>query len=291
MGAVSMLGNVFDHLARRGGRGDSPSRLLEAWMPNPPLELFGGLAYGAHPRQRLDLYLPRDPRARRRLLVFLYGGGWDAGARRTYRFMAHMMVAGGFAVAIPDYRLFPEARFPDFLEDTASAVGWLHRHARDFGVDGNRMGLMGHSAGAYNAVVAALDPRYLEQVGASPSVISGVVGIAGPYAFNPLDYAETREIFATVRGRPERAQPMHLVRPQAPPMLLVHGTLDRRVAPVSSLRLAEALRDVGSEASAKLYARHGHVGILLALANPFRRLFSVLDDAVGFLDRTLSKPH
>ena len=83
------------------------------------------------PRQRLDLYLPHDPRARRRLVVFLYGGGWDAGARRTYRFIGQMLAASGFAVAIPDYRLYPEARFPDFIEDTAAAVAWLAHHAGD----------------------------------------------------------------------------------------------------------------------------------------------------------------
>lgn len=284
-----MLGNLFDNLARRNGRGESPSRLLEAWMPNPPLELYEGLAYGPRPRQRLDFYLPRDPRDRRRLVVFLYGGGWDAGARRTYRFMAHMMVACGFAVAIPDYRLFPEARFPDFLEDTASALGWLHRNAQDHGVDSSRMALIGHSAGAWNAVVAALDPAYLERAGVPPGSLRGVVGLAGPYAFNPLDYEETREIFATTRDDPIRAQPVRLVRRHAPPMLLAHGTRDQRVLPINSLRLAEALRESGNEATARLYPRHGHVGILLAMANPFRRMFRVLDDAVAFLDRALGR--
>ncbi|MEK0085554.1 alpha/beta hydrolase [Benzoatithermus flavus] len=281
---------MFDHIARRNGRGDNPSRLLEAWMPNPPLELLDSLAYGPRPRQRLDLYLPHDPRARRRLVVFLYGGGWDAGARRTYRFIAHMMVACGFAVAVPDYRLFPEARFPDFLEDTASALGWLYRNALDFGVDSSRMTLIGHSAGAYNAVVAALDPAYLERAGVPPSALRGVVGLAGPYAFNPLDYEETREIFATARHDPTRVQPVRLVRRHVPPMLLAHGMRDQRVLPINSLKLAEALRETGNEATAKLYPRHGHVGILLAMANPFRRVFRVLSDTVAFLDRVLGRP-
>jgi acetyl esterase/lipase len=283
-----MLGNVFDRLARgHGGRGDAWSRLLEAWTPDPPLQFLGGLAYGSDPRQRLDLYLPEDPLARRRLVVFLYGGGWEAGARGTYRFLAHVLVACGFAVAIPDYRIFPAARFPDFLNDTASAVGWLQRHARDHGVDGGRVALMGHSAGAYNAAMVALDPSYLERAGTSPGVVAGMVGLAGPYAFNPLEYQETREIFAPSRDNPDRAHPVRLVRRHAPPMLLAHGAIDRRVLPINSLRLAEAMRAAGNEATARLYPRHGHVGLLLALAHPFRRLFRVMGDTSGFLERAL----
>ena len=57
------------------------------------------------------------------------------------------MAANGYAVAIPDYRIFPEAHFPDFLEDTAGAIGWLHRHAAEHGIDGQRIALIGHSAG------------------------------------------------------------------------------------------------------------------------------------------------
>ncbi len=279
-----MLGELFDRLARRNGRDDAPSPFLERWMPRPPLDLVEDVAYGPLPRQRLDLYLPHEPRARRRLVVFVYGGGWDAGSRRTYRFIGHMLAASGFAVAIPDYRLFPEARFPDFIEDTAAAVAWLAANARGHGVGGGRMALVGHAAGAYNAAIVALDPRYLEAAGSSPDVVAGVVGLAGPYAFNPMIYEETRAIFATSEAEPERAQPVRLVRPGAPPMLLGHGAMDQRVLPLNSLRLAEAMRDAGGQATARLYPRQGHVGVLLGLANPFRRLARVLDDTVGFVD-------
>ncbi len=199
-----------------------------------------------------------------------------------------MLAASGFSVAIPDYRLYPEARFPDFLEDTAAAVAWLAAHAREHGADGSRMALIGHSAGAYNAAMVALDPTYLEAAGSTPDVIAGVVGLAGPYAFNPLIYEETRAIFATTEHAPERAQPVRLVHRHAPPMLLGHGAVDRRVLPLNSLRLAEALRDAGSEGFTRLYRRQGHVGILLGLANPFRKIVRVLDDTVGFLDRVIA---
>lgn len=284
-----MLGSFCDRLARRDGRGDAWSAWLERWMPRPPLDRVEGLAYGPLPRQRLDLYLPHDPSARRRLVVFAYGGGWGEGERRTYRFVAQRLAASGFSVAIPDYRLYPEARFPDFLHDTAAAVAWLARHARDHGVESGRVALLGHSAGAYNVAMVALDPTYLEAAGSSPAVVAGVVGLAGPYAFDPMIYEETRAIFATAGDAPERAQPVRLVRRHAPPMLLAHGTGDHRVYPLNSLRLAETMTDAGNEATARLYRRQGHVGVLLALTDPFRRLSRLHGDAVAFLGDALAR--
>ena len=207
-----------------------------------------------------------------RLVVFLYGGCWTTGTRRAYRFLAHVLGSRGFAVAIPDYRLFPDARFPDFLVDTASAIGWLHRHAGEHGIQGDRMALLGHSAGAYNAAMVALDPVYLERAAVSPEVLAGVVGFAGPYAFNPLDFHETRDIFASSSHDPHRVQPLRLIRHRAaPPMLLAHGGADRRVLPINSLRFAAAMRAAENMVDLRLYRRHGHVGLLLALGQPVSR--------------------
>src|SRR3954469_11651312 len=122
---MDLLSSVVDHLARDEGRGHSAARFLEAWMPIRSPELLGDVAYGPHPRQRLDLYRPLQTSGKCRLVVFLYGGCWTTGTRRAYRFLAHVLGSRGFAVAIPDHRLFPEARFPDFLIDTASAIDWL----------------------------------------------------------------------------------------------------------------------------------------------------------------------
>ena len=146
---MELLSSILDHLALDQGSSHSTSRLLEAWMPVRSIQLRADIAYGPDRRQRLDLYRPHDASAECRLVVFLYGGCWTTGARRSYRFLAHVLGSRGFAVAIPDYRLFPDAKFPDFLVDTASAIGWLHRHAGEYGIHGDRMALLGHSAGAF----------------------------------------------------------------------------------------------------------------------------------------------
>ena len=131
------------------------------------------------------------------------------------------------------------------------------------------MALLGHSAGAYNAAMVALDPTYLERASVSPEVLAGVVGFAGPYAFNPLDFQETRDIFASSPD-PHLVQPMRQIRHRAaPPMLLAHGGADRRVLPINSLRFASAMRAAENSVDLRLYRQHGHVGLLLAWPTRF----------------------
>jgi acetyl esterase/lipase len=111
---MDLLSGVLDHLARDDGRGHSAARLLQAWRPIRSPELLGDIAYGPHPRQRLDLYRPLRTSGKCRLVVFLYGGGWTTGSLRAYRFLAHVLGSRGFAVAIPDHRLFPMPGFRIF---------------------------------------------------------------------------------------------------------------------------------------------------------------------------------
>jgi acetyl esterase/lipase len=96
--------------------------------------------------------------------------------------------AQGFVVIVPDHRLVPEVRYPDFLRDCAAAVRWALGEAGRYGGDSNRIVLVGHSAGAYNAAMLALDPGLL---GADRAAIRGFAGLAGPYDFLPLDDAST----------------------------------------------------------------------------------------------------
>ena len=171
--------------------GCSPLGLLNWVNPEPGYDRIE-LAYGGHPRQRLDLYRPKGATGPLPVVVFFYGGGWEAGDRAGYRFAALALVEQGFVVAVPDYRVHPEVGFPAFLEDSAKAVAFVHAHAAKHGGDPRRLFLMGHSAGAYNAAMLALDPRPLAAEGVPAAAISGMVGLAGPYDFLPLDRKSTR---------------------------------------------------------------------------------------------------
>lgn len=156
--------------------------------PKDPASLVGqGIAYGANPRQRLDVYAPKGAVKDAPVLVFFYGGGWSDGRRQDYRFAAQALASRGFVTIVPDYRLYPEVRYPLFLEDGALAVRWARDNAGRFGGDPNRLVLAGHSAGAYNAVELALDRAFLNAAGVDPKIVRGVAGLAGPYDFLPLD--------------------------------------------------------------------------------------------------------
>lgn len=237
------------------------------------------VAYGDRERLKLDVYAPRAASAGPRpVIVFFYGGSWNSGRRRGYGFAARALAAQGFVVVVPDYRLVPEAAYPDFLEDCAAAVRWARRNSGAHGGDGERIVLVGHSAGAYNAAMLALDPSLLD---ADRKAVRGFAGLAGPYDFLPLDDASTIAAFGAW-PRAAETQPISHAAPGAPPILLVHGEGDTRVKPRNSRKLAGLLRAAGSQVRLKVYPDLGHVGVLTALAKPFRRRAPVLADVAQF---------
>jgi acetyl esterase/lipase len=241
-----------------------------------------GLVYGPHPRQRLDLYAPRRLGEKRLpAILFFYGGSWSSGLRQGYAFVGRALAARGFLVGVPDYRLVPEVRFPAFLEDGAAAFAHLQAIAGDHGGDPGRIMLAGHSAGAWLASMLALDPTWL---GSGRASVRGLVGLAGPYDFFPFTSPAAAAAFAKVRD-PQATQPVAFAAAGAPPALLLHGAEDETVKPRNSERLTAKLRAAGSEAEVRLYPRIGHIGMVTALALPFRHRAPVLADLADFARR------
>jgi acetyl esterase/lipase len=238
-----------------------------------------GVAFGTLARQKLDIYLPkgRKPQA---VVVFFYGGGWTTGSRAYYRLLGAAFTGRGYALVVPDYRLYPAARFPAFVEDAALALKWVSDNHGEFG--GAPVFAMGHSAGAHSGALIALDARYLEAHGIRRDFIRGFIGISGPYTLDPAKWPVIKEVFATATT-PESARPIKLVRERTVPMLLLHGTRDRVVGAASSERFATALRERGSAADAKVYPRIGHFEIILAFAWGWRWRAKVLDDVDAFI--------
>ncbi|MBW4092838.1 MAG: alpha/beta hydrolase, partial [Proteobacteria bacterium] len=235
----------------------SPVGVLNALAPQAGVAVHDDIAYAAGPRHALDVYAPTRPAADAPVVVFFYGGGWEDGNRGMYRFVGATLAARGVVTVIPDYRLYPEVRFPAFMHDAAAAVAWTRAHVGAYGGDPDRLFLMGHSAGGQIATLLALDGTYLHAVGMTPRDIVGVIGLAGPYDFLPLHSATLKAIFGPRAERP-LSQPIRYVTPDAPPMLLAAGTADHTVDPGNTRRLAARLRADDVPVEVRFYRGIGH---------------------------------
>ncbi len=251
----------------------SPFDLLNKTVGAAGLRVIRNIPFGRHIRQKLDIYATA-PRAALSfsatteplpVILFFYGGSWQHGERRDYRFAAAALARLGFVVVVPDYRLYPQVRFPAFLQDCAAAVAWVFKNIRSYGGDTRSVLLMGHSAGAYNAAMLALDPGYLNAVGLEPDCLSGWIGLAGPYDFLPFHDRVIAEIFSTTPDE-NLTQPIHFIAKgsRQPPALLLHGGRDRVVLPGNTAALSARLRQTGNAVETRVYPRLGHAGILLA---------------------------
>ncbi len=263
--------------------GCSPLAVLNGAVRSATYRASADLAYGPNARHRLDVYRPSDAAAPAPVVVFFYGGNWDSGDRADYLFVGEALASRGFVAVLPDYRLYPEVRYPDFLADSARALRWTLDHVAQFGGDPQRVFVMGHSAGAYNAAMLTLDSQYLRAAGVDPKRVRGLIGLAGPYDFLPLTGAVTKKIFG-FPDTPITTQPIHFASPASPPALLITGAGDEVVDPGNSARLGARLRERGVAVRAIVYAGVGHRALIGALAAPLRTLAPVLDDVAGFVN-------
>jgi len=284
-------------MTRRGLFAPALGLLVAACSPLAMLNTFGprdggacraarDVAYGDDPRQTLDVFVPTPVRAQPwPVLVLFYGGGWDSGDKSDYAWAAQALAARGFVVALPDYRLVPEAHFPAFIEDAAMATARVGEIASQYGGDPARLGLIGHSAGAHLAMMIALDRRYMTAAGA-PDLIKAAAGLAGPYDFLPFDATSSINAFGRVAD-PTLTQPVTFARADAPPLWLGHGTADVIVHAEDTTILCERMRAVGGRCEYKLYPGLNHADMISTFSPLFRKKAPVLDDATAFLHREL----
>ncbi|MGZ9098802.1 MAG: alpha/beta hydrolase [Brevundimonas sp.] len=246
------------------------------------------LPYGDDPRHRLDIHAPTGPADRPwPVLVFFYGGGWDSGRRGQYAWAAQALAARGFVVATPDYRIVPGVEFPAFIEDAAAATAHVAGIAGDHGGDPDRLGVIGHSAGAHLALMIALDRRYMAATGAAPDLIKAAAGLAGPYDFLPFDVPASVNAFGRAPD-PTLTQPVTFARADAPPLWLGHGTEDVVVHAEDTTILCDRMATVGGRCEAKLYPGLNHADLIATFSPLFRKKAPVLDDVTAFLRRELA---
>jgi acetyl esterase/lipase len=270
--------------------GCSPLRVLNAVTPGSSCRVTPGVSYGPETRQKLDIYTPLDLKEPAPVVLFFYGGNWNDGKRSDYRFVGTTLAARGMVSVVADYRLYPEVRYPGFLEDSARAVAWTAENVQGYGGDGRRLFVMGHSAGAYIAAMLALDPRWLAAQGLTPSALRGWIGLAGPYDFIPIQNLTTRPVF-WYPDTPVESQPINHVSAASPPALLIAAKNDDLVNPVRNTGgLATRLRAVGVEVREVYFNHVNHATLIGAMAPALHFLAPVLATVEQFVKSQGEQP-
>jgi len=261
----------------------SPIKVLNALTPSSTFTKTASIAYGDDPRQTLDIYRPVTALPNAPVVVFFYGGSWNSGSKDDYGFVGEALASRGIVVVIADYRLYPQVRYPLFLQDGAQAISWTHQHIAEYGADPRKLYVMGHSSGAYNAAMLALDPQWLAGVGLSPSIFKGWIGLAGPYDFLPIENPDVRPVFFYPDSPPD-SQPINHVSHDAPPSLLIASTDDNLVNPTRNTGgLAKKLRTAGVPVEEFYFTRTSHATLVASMSRPLRGLAPVLDRVTAFI--------
>lgn len=214
------------------------------------------LSYGPADAQKLDLHVPQNAR-NAQTIIFFYGGRWSFGHKEQYRFVADTFLEQGYIVAIPDYRKYPEVKFPAFAEDGAAALAWVHENIAAYGGDPDTLFVAGHSSGAHIAALIATDAQYLRAHNLERDIISGFAGLSGPYAFVP-EAQDLKNMFGPPERYPLMRAPNHVDGDQ-PPMLLIHGLEDETVVLENAKKLRNAIREKGGVVELVTYEDLDHV--------------------------------
>lgn len=257
------------------------------------------LAYGTDPRQRLDVYqpLPSSSSAMssgvpsstqiKPVILFVHGGAWNSGSKDDYLFVGESFTKAGYVTVVMNYRLAPEHQYPDYVRDTALAIKWVHQHIAQYGGNPQQIVVIGHSAGAFNAIEAVDNQRWLAEVGVPVSSIKAVVGIAGPYSYD-FRNDDTRTAFPA-GATPDNVMPDRHVRPDAPPHLLLIGSKDQRVKAINSQNLLKALQAKNIPAQLQVVEGANHVSIMATVATRLDWYKDTRQQILDYLAKTLPR--
>jgi len=186
------------------------------------------LSYGQLPRQKLDIYVPNIEQTSFPVVVFFHGGRWIDGSKDQYKFVGMTLSNRRYVVVVPNTRLYPEVKFPTFLEDAAKSVAWVNKNIARYKGNQNLF-ISGHSSGAHIGALIIADDSYLATHELKPNIVNAFAGLSGPYDFMPKA-ADIREIF----GPPENYPKMvvtNFIDGDEPPMLLIYTGEDDTVYP------------------------------------------------------------
>lgn len=274
---------LFALLAVLSFAGCSSQQVLNAITPGIGYSVANDVAYDAGHDLKLDVYVPNGAE-NAPVVVFFYGGRWQQGDKKDYKFVGQALAAMGFVAVIPNYRLYPPARYKDFLGDCAEAVVWTHKFAHAYRGDADKLVLMGHSAGAYNAVMLTLDPEFLKAAGGDTGWIKGAIGLSGPYDILPLTSPDLRAIFGP-SDQFVRSQAVSWANGGNPPLLLIASKADRIVNVRNTEELFDRVKRANGPVEKVIYQDLNHGDTVADLAAPLQSRADLRQNVAGFVHR------
>ncbi len=253
------------------------------------------ILYGDEPLQDLDIYYPKPLAqaikakqaigATYPMVVFVHGGSWESGNKDEYAFVGQSLAQAGYVTAVINYRKAPKHVYPDYVEDTAKAIAWSVNNAPSLYVDPKRLAVIGHSAGAFNAVAAVSNEDFLAPYGVKPTDIAAVIGIAGPYSYDFRKYNGATAFGAT--ATPDEVMPDRQIKGAQPSYLLLTAENDNVVHVTNTVKMTQALKNAGVTVETGEIKGASHATSIGAMAPPLRWVNDVRAQVLTYLDKTL----
>ncbi|CAM8886002.1 unnamed protein product [Rhodiola kirilowii] len=262
------------------------------------------IIYGDQPRNRLDLYMPKDSDGPKPVIAFVTGGAWIIGYKAWGSLLGQQLSERGIIVACIDYRNFPQATIGEMVKDAAQGISFLCNNISDYGGDPNKIYLMGQSAGAHIGACAlweqAIKESKRETISWSVSQIQAYFGLSGGYnLFNLVDHFDNRGLYRSIfLSIMEGEQSLRRYSPQVmvqdptlrdavsllPPIILFHGTGDYSIPCEASKSFADTLQSLGVQAETILYEGKTHTDVFVQ--DPMRGgRDELFEDLVSYIHR------
>ena len=282
-------------LATQQAQAFSALAIVNGITANGGVGVSKDILYGAEPLQDLDIYYPKPLAQAMKtnttikqeypMVVFVHGGSWESGNKEEYAFVGQSLAQAGYVTAVINYRKAPEHVYPDYVEDTAQAIAWSYKNAKRFHANPERFAVVGHSAGAFNAVAAVANEDFLKPYGIKPRDITAVIGIAGPYSYDFRKFSSVTAFAAD--ATPDEVMPDRQIKGQQPPYLLLTAEKDKVVYATNTIKMTQALKAAGVTVQTSEIAGASHATSIGAMAPPLRWVNDVRAQVLSYLDKTL----
>lgn len=282
-------------LATQQAQALSALAIVNGITSNGGIGVSKDILYGDEPLQDLDIYYPKPLAQAMKtnatikqdypMVVFVHGGSWESGSKEEYAFVGQSLAQAGYVTAVINYRKAPEHVYPDYVEDTAQAIAWSYKNAKRFHANPERFAVVGHSAGAFNAVAAIANEDFLKPYGIKPKDITAVIGIAGPYSYDFRKFSSVTAFAAD--ATPDEVMPDRQIKGQQPPYLLLTAEKDKVVYATNTIKMTQALKAAGVTVQTSEIAGASHATSIGAMAPPLRWVNDVRAQVLSYLDKTL----